>query len=51
MRPRDVGDRPEQVAALRAEGLSWAQVVERTGLSKSQARYAYRKWKEAQQQG
>lgn len=49
VRPRDVGDRPEQVAALRSEGLSWAEVVERTGLSKSQARYAYRKWEEAQQ--
>ena len=44
-----VGDRPEQVAALRAEGLSWAQVMERTGLSKTQARYAYRKWEESQQ--
>lgn len=42
--PRSVGDRPEQVAALRAEGLSWAQVMDRTGLSKTQARYAYRKW-------
>ena len=46
---RSVGDRPEQVAALRAEGLSWSELSERTGLSRSQARYAFRKWEESRQ--
>ena len=40
---RTVGDRPAQVAELRAQGLSWAQVAERAGMTVSQARYAFQK--------
>jgi hypothetical protein len=36
-------DRTAEVAALRAQGLSYARITERTGLSTSQVRYALRK--------
>lgn len=38
-----IGDRPAEVKALREQGLSYGQIMERTGLTKSQVRYALRK--------
>ena len=38
-----IEDRPVKVQRLRDEGLSYSQIMARTGLSKSQVRYALRK--------
>lgn len=38
-----IGDRPVEVKALREQGLSYGQIMDRTGLTKSQVRYALRK--------
>lgn len=43
----DLSDRTVTVAELRAQGKSYGQIMEETGLSKSQVRYALRKAAEA----